>query len=211
MRAVIWDFNGTILDDVQIGLETANILLGRYGKPPIASVEEYRKVFGFPVIDYYARIGLERENFSTYAVEWFEAYRALEPRATLYDGVTDLLAYFHKRGCAQYLLSATESAMLEKQIRRLGIESCFDAVIGQDNIHAHGKIGAAKEFAARVGLQDALMIGDSVHDAQVAEAIGAKCALLAWGHQDAERLVSTGHPVFECAQDIQKAIENGEL
>ena len=64
---IIWDFNGTILNDVQTGIDAVNVLLNRYGKKPIESAEQYRKVFGFPVIDYYDSIGLERENFARYA------------------------------------------------------------------------------------------------------------------------------------------------
>ena len=62
-KQIIWDFNGTILDDVALTLEATNLLLSRHGKRQLADVAEYREHFGFPVIDYYASIGLERENF----------------------------------------------------------------------------------------------------------------------------------------------------
>lgn len=211
IQTIVWDFNGTILDDVGIGVEAANVLLAESGKPLIGSVEAYRKVFGFPVIDYYERIGLEREKFPTYAKKWVETYNALEPKAGLQDGVLELLTYFQTHGYTQYLLSATESGMLARQLGRLGIVGFFEKTIGQDNIHAHGKIQAAKAFSASVGLKNALVLGDSLHDAEVAEAIGADCVLFACGHEDAERLHGCGHPVFENARELQKAFENGEF
>ena len=50
---ILWDFNGTILDDVSVGINAINVLLKRRKMPIIFSQEEYRAKFCFPVIDYY--------------------------------------------------------------------------------------------------------------------------------------------------------------
>ena len=55
-KQIIWDFNGTLLDDVRETLDATNALLARYGKPMLADADAYRRVFGFPVIDYYEKI-----------------------------------------------------------------------------------------------------------------------------------------------------------
>lgn len=207
---IIWDFNGTILNDVQTGIDAVNVLLDRYKKPRIASVEQYRRAFGFPVINYYDSIGLERENFARYAPEWVHEYNLREPDATLFEGIADALAYFKRRKVPQYLLSATELQMLEKQVARLGIRAYFAELIGQDGIEAHGKIGTAERFARRVDLVRPLFIGDSLHDYEVAQAIGAECVLLAWGHQDRARLEKTGCRVYDTIKDLLTDLENGE-
>ncbi len=208
---IIWDFNGTILNDIQTGIDAVNVLLQRYHKPKIESTEQYKKAFGFPVIDYYDSLGLERENFARYAPEWVTEYNLREPDATIFAGVTDVLDYFAANGYPQYLLSATEREMLARQVERLGIGRYFSELVGQDTIEAHGKVGAAKLWAARVCPKRPLFIGDTIHDFEVAQAIGADCVLLAWGHQDRERLVRTGCRVFDTAADVQRAFENGEL
>ena len=208
---IIWDFNGTILNDVQTGIDAVNVLLHRYGKKRIESAEQYRKVFGFPVIDYYDSIGLERENFARYAPEWVQEYNLREPYAPMFEGVTDMLEYFQQQGVPQYLLSATEQQMLGAQVDRLGIRAYFDELIGQDGIEAHGKADTAKRFAERVQPKSALFIGDSLHDFEVAQAIGAECVLLAWGHQDHMRLETTGCRIFDTIADLQTAFENGEM
>ena len=208
---IIWDFNGTILNDIQTGIDAVNVLLERYHKPRIESVDLYKKAFGFPVIDYYDSIGLERENFSRYAPEWVTEYNLREPKAPIFTGVTAVMDYFAANGYPQYLLSATEREMLAKQVDRLGIRGYFAELIGQDTIEAHGKVGAAKLWAERVCPERPLFIGDTIHDYEVAKSIGADCVLLAWGHQDRGRLESTGCRVFDTAADVQKAFENGEL
>ena len=207
---IIWDFNGTILNDVQTGIDAVNVLLDRYGKKKIESVEQYRKAFGFPVIDYYDSIGLERENFDRYAPEWVEEYTLREPDAPVFDGVIEVLAFFKQCSIPQYLLSATELTMLGRQVDRLGNRPYFDELIGQDGIEAHGKIGTAKRFAERIKPQRALFIGDSLHDFEVARTIGAECVLLAWGHQDRARLEATGCRVYDTILDLKRAFENGE-
>lgn len=208
---IIWDFNGTILNDVQTGIDAVNALLDRYGKRRIESAEQYRKVFCFPVIDYYDAIGLEREKFSEYAPEWVKEYNLREPYAPIFDGVTDMLEYFKQQGIPQYLLSATERKMLGVQVDRLGIRTYFEELIGQDGIEAHGKAEAAKHFAERVRPKHGLVIGDSLHDFEVAQTIGAECILLAYGHQDRARLSTVGCRVFDTIADLQAAFENGEM
>lgn len=208
---IIWDFNGTILNDVQTGIDAVNSILRRYGKKTLDSIEEYRRVFCFPVVDYYDAIGLERENFHRYAPEWITEYNLREARAPIFDGVIDIMGYFLQNGYAQYLLSATERSMLDKQVDRLGIRGYFTELIGQDSIEAHGKIGEAKRWAQRVQPKKALFIGDTMHDFEVAQALQAECVLLSCGHQDRARLLQTGCRIFENAADLKKAFEDGEL
>ena len=73
---VIWDFNGTILDDVDTGIEAVDVLLAKYGLPELKTRERYYEVFGFPIIDYYRRIGFdfEKTDYSILANEWVEIY-----------------------------------------------------------------------------------------------------------------------------------------
>ncbi len=209
-RQIIWDFNGTLLDDVAETLEATNALLARHHKPVLADADAYRRVFGFPVVDYYEKIGLEREYFETYADEWVAEYIRRAPHAGLYPGCREALAFFKASGCRQYLLSATEREMLAGQLAPLGIASFFDDIVGQDDTRAHGKLAAAVEWSKKVNLSAALLIGDSLHDAEVAAAIGADCVLLACGHQNRERLEATGCRVFDTVTDLLHAAEKGE-
>lgn len=210
-KQIIWDFNGTLLDDVAETLDATNAVLARHGKPTLADADAYRRVFGFPVIDYYEKIGLERVNFEAYADEWVAEYNRRAPQAGLYPGCREALAFFRNAGCRQYLLSATEREMLAGQLAPLGIASCFDDIVGQDDTRAHGKLAAAVEWSKKVNLDAALLIGDSLHDAEVAAAIGADCLLLACGHQSRARLEATGRRVFDTVADLLHAAEKGEL
>ena len=201
---VVWDFNGTLLDDVSIGFETINVVLKKHGRPALDSVEEYRRHFCFPVVDYYEKIGLEREHFEVYAAEWVSEYNLRAGSAPICFGACELLEFFKKSGCRQYLLSATEQKMLERQVESLGLWVYFDDLIGQGDTHGSGKMEAAVNWSKKVKPKRALFIGDTIHDFEVATAAGADCVLLASGHQDYARLALCGCLVFEGLSALQK-------
>ena len=189
---LIWDFNGTLLNDVDACIQSANALLGAHGLPTLPSREQYQALFGFPVIDYYRRLGFDFSTtpFSILAVEWVDYYNHYSRSSALYDEVTELLPQIRDMGIGQYILSATETSMLERQVTALGIGKYFDELLGTDDIHAHGK--AERGIAWRRMHPEAkpLLVGDTDHDAAVATAMGADFVLFAGGHQSEERLLA---------------------
>lgn len=196
---IIWDFNGTILDDVRVGIDSVNVLLLRRGLLPIASVEEYRRVFGFPIIKYYERIGFDfqKENYADVAVEWVDEYMSRVPNAKINNGAENCLVKVRDSGRENLLVSATEINMLKKQLGMLGISHLFDGVYGLDNIHAYNKTAVAKLWREKNPDAKALFIGDTDHDLETAEAIGADCILYSGGHQSKQSLATFGCPVVD--------------
>lgn len=201
---LIWDFNGTVLDDVEIGIESANALLEKCGVPPIPSVAHYRSVFGFPIRDYYERLGIDFEKtpFEVLAPIWVEEYLSRAERAKLNKGVLETCAAVRGLGVSQILLSATEIGMLRGQLSALGIESCFDGVFGLDNIHAVSKEKRVKLWCEENPTARPLFFGDTDHDFAVAKATGNDCVLFSGGHQSKEQLSKLGCPVVDRIEDV---------
>lgn len=187
---LIWDFNGTILDDVDACIASANQLLVAHNLSPIASKEQYRSLFGFPVIDYYRRLGFDFDKlpYDDLAVEWVAYYLENSKHAPLCPDVAETLAAASKTGICQMILSATELTMLEGQVASLGIRPYFDRLLGLENIHAFSKEEVGRRWKEKNPDARILMVGDTDHDAQVAQAIGADCVLLTTGHQNRETL-----------------------
>lgn len=189
---VIWDFNGTLLDDVDACIASANRLLAAYGLSPLSSPEAYRARFGFPIIDYYKSLGFDFDKtpYEVLAPEWVAYYMENVRTSGLYGDVPEVLADIKARGVPQMILSATEREMLRGQVASLGILPYFEDVLGMDNIHAYSKEQIAVEWAHAHPDAHALFVGDTDHDAAVAAAMGADCVLLTTGHQSRERLLS---------------------
>ena len=199
MDYIIWDFNGTILDDIKAGIDSVNKLLRDRGIREISSVEEYRGVFRFPIKGYYERIGFDfnKEPYEVIAPLWVEEYLKNVKNAALFCDVLETLEYFKKKGIRQIILSATEREMLLCQLSELGISGYFEEIMGLDNIHAHSKEGLAKDWRSRHCNSRVLLIGDTDHDAFVADSIDAACALVCRGHQSKEYLMGLGVRTFD--------------
>lgn len=201
-NTVFWDFNGTVMNDVEHGIRCVNTMLKRRGLPTIDSVEEYHKLFRFPVKEYYRDAGFDfdKEPYEVLAVEWVELFVAGEKSLTLCPGFKEVHQALAKKGIRQIILSSSEREMLTRHLRILGMEDAFDHVIGLDNIYAGGKAETAKRLFGE-NQSDAVMIGDTPHDAETARAMGADCILYAGGHAGRESLLACGCPVIDHLTD----------
>ncbi len=195
---ILWDFNGTILDDVETGIRSVNQLLRDRGLPEIPDADHYRQVFGFPIRDYYSRLGFDftKEPYEAVAVKWVELYLQHAVTAPLCPGILETLDFFKQRRVPQIILSATQLTMLEQQLTDLGIRDYFTEVMGLDNIYATSKTQLATAWRERHPDSNVLMLGDTTHDYEVACAMDAACILIEGGHQPRSVLASCGCPVI---------------
>jgi phosphoglycolate phosphatase len=201
---IVWDFNGTILDDVGIGIDSVNVLLKKRGLPVIESLEKYHSVFGFPIVDYYRRLGFdfEKEPYSEIAIEWVNEYNSRRCSAPLCTAARELLQAFQDGQKTQLIISATEYNMLSAQLDELGIKGYFSELLGLDNIHAGSKIHLAENWRKNNPDAKALFIGDTDHDLETASAMKADCVLVAMGHQSYEHLARCSCPVVKSLAEI---------
>lgn len=207
---IIWDFNGTLLDDVVTGIRSVNTLLFERGLDVIANVEQYRSVFRFPIIEYYKALGFDfdREPYEELAPKWVKLYLENVKTAGLYCDVKQTLDFVAEQGVKQTVLSATELSMLKGQLESLEIAHYFEEVLGLDNIHAGSKLSLAYDWRARHADATVLFVGDTDHDVQTANAMGADCVLVSRGHQSWEYLHTMGVEVFETLDGVCDIIKN---
>ena len=200
---VIWDFNGTILDDVEASMSSVNNLLVERGLDPMPDFDFYREVFDFPIKNYYAALGFDfvNEPYEVVAPLWVELYNEAVKTSTLKSGVLEMMKSLKSRGVKQYILSATELEMLRGQLRDLGITEYFEEVLGLDNIHAESKVALGKKLGSRIDMAKALMIGDTVHDYETSLAMGCDIVLVEGGHQSRRRLL-------ECTNSVEKGFSD---
>lgn len=207
VERIIWDWNGTLLGDVDVCVECMNELLSEYALPAIER-EYYRSIFCFPVQDYYAKLGFDFEKvpFEKCGLEFIEKYDRRQSAAGLTNGAEAALEAFRNAGFEQIVLSASEVNALNTQIQPFGISGYFTDILGIDNRLAAGKLGIAQRYFEQRGItaENSVLIGDTVHDADVAKALGAGCVLVANGHQPREVLERAADAV---AEDLSEAVK----
>jgi len=204
-RTIIWDFNGTLLNDAEVCVECMNILLKERELPHL-EVGKYREIFTFPVRDYYLSLGFdfEREPFEIPAHRFIDLYREKLREAPLHKGTTSILEHFKSSGYSQIILSAMEEEFLTKTLKDKGIFHYFDKVAGISNHLGEGKLDVARNLLANSSNSNHKhwLIGDTLHDFEVAEDLGIPCILIAQGHQSKARLSGLPCLIVERFEDL---------
>ncbi len=203
---VLWDWNGTLLDDVQVAVDVNNDIFPTFGLTPLGGLADYHRLFRFPIREYYRDLGVTDDIFPSIANAWMQGYMERSKDCPLQKHALGALEAFHQAGFQQAILSASKEEYLHEQIARFPIGGYFQAALGLSHIYATSKVDLAKEFLTNHGVdpRQAVFLGDTLHDAEVAEAIGCECILIARGHQPWQTLLEANVPVFE---DLQKAKE----
>ena len=205
IKQLIWDWNGTLLNDVQMCVNVMNDLLQKY-KLPELSCEKYKQVFDFPVKDYYARIGFDFDEipFEKVGLEFMENYFKELPNSPLHFEVVQVLEEFKNMNINQLVLSAMEHNALERSLTEKGIRSYFSKVQGIDNHLANGKSVLGKGLLKSSGFaaKETLLIGDTIHDLHVAQTMTCSCVLISNGHFSKERLLKEHDLVFDSLTDF---------
>lgn len=195
---VIWDWNGTLLDDVELCLDIIQGMLVRHGLKPIG-LQDYLDVFRFPVVEYYKDVGfdLSKTPFEVVATDFMTSYLARVREARLFRGVPELLVELRGEGVACSVLSAAPERDLKELLAHHGIASFFDHVFGLTDHYARSKIDRGRELVARLGTHpgELILVGDTDHDLEVGEALGVDVLLVAGGHQSHARLATRHHRV----------------
>lgn len=196
VRHVIWDWNGTLFDDVDAAILSINNMLLERGLPILGKLQ-YRRIFGFPVIDCYRKLGFRFSSdaeWDAIAREFHDHYNRNAESAMLSEGVPELLAGLASAGIGMSVLSASESSMLEKLLDKYGIREAFRHVCGHSDLYGSSKVGLGRRLMERLDSapEEVLLIGDTTHDFEVASDLGCRCLLHLEGHQDAGRLEACG-------------------
>ncbi len=213
-RCVVWDWNGTLFDDAGLCVDIMDGMLRERGLPGLTA-EQYAESFDFPVRRYYEQLGidLEREPFERIGAEFIRLYEARRYECALRAGARELLEGLGRRGVDQVLISAYQRDSLRSLLDHFGIRHLFSTVLGASDVYAYGKIPLALEWFRNHGRRpsEIWVIGDTLHDAEMARRLGAVCWLVLAGHQSRRRLETAGVPVVEGLKQLPLwswAVEN---
>jgi phosphoglycolate phosphatase len=205
-KHIIWDWNGTIFNDVTLGIDIINKLLIERGLSTL-TVEIYKEVFTIPVKDYYAGLGFDfsKEPFEKVGKLWMDEYERRKFECGLYNGVEDLMKKNQSLGIGQSIHSAYSQHTLEEMVDHFNLRKYFTHIVGLDNIYAAGKLHLGKELMKRLGngKGETLVIGDTIHDYEVATEIGADCVLVASGHQSKDVLLKATNNVIDSIDELK--------
>lgn len=198
MGHIIWDWNGTLVDDHDIVIEAVNAVMGALGGPPITSAD-YRNHYHRPVRGFYKRllgISLTDADWARIDAVFNEHYISRVASVSLALDAEQTLATAERLGHTQSLLSMWRHELVLREVDRHGIAGWFQRIEGNRTRSGDPKSRSLELHIDTLGLtpSDTTMIGDTLDDFDAARAAGCRIILIT-GSQNPNYLHATGAPV----------------
>ena len=190
-KHIIFDWNGTLVDDAWIFVDVLNQLLIPRGLNKI-SLQEYRDSFCFPIKLFYKKLGVDtsEQSFMKLEEEFVYEYNKRMYKPALFDNVLNFLKQLIENGVSLSILSASNEGVLCKLVKHYALTDYFDYVVGVNNYGANGKVESGENLLHKINLKksEIIMIGDTDYDYDVATSLQLDCILKTGGHQSLNRL-----------------------
>ena len=206
---IVWDWNGTLLDDLWLCVDSINSVL-KSRNMPLVNKKSYRSIFTFPVIKYYEVLGFDFQHETFPILGFLNHYNENFKKCKLHLNAQLILKNNNIKGLSQSILSAGKQTSLLDWVRYHNIDHYFDDLIGIENDKAEGKTEAGLNWISnlKISKNRILMVGDTKHDSEVAEKLGIDCILVSLGHVNKGRLLRTGREVFDSLSSVGSYINN---
>ncbi|MFF5971645.1 HAD family hydrolase [Streptomyces sp. NPDC012769] len=211
-KHLVWDWNGTLLDDISAVIGATNAAFAELGLEPI-TLERYRDLYTVPVPKFYERLMGRLPTGEEWIVmddAFHRHYWALAEACVLAAGAAELLAARQASGFTQSLLSLAPHEELVPLVRRHGIAERFVRVDGRTDRSTEGKSGhMVRHLAALQGVapERVVVIGDAADDARAAAHVGAKAVLYTGGSHSRRSLEAAGVPVVDSLEEAVAVAE----
>ncbi len=208
-KHIIWDYNGTLLNDVELCVTIINEML-EARKLKTMTVEDYRRQFDFPVKDYYRRIGFDfkKESFEKVGTEFIIQYDKRSCTTELQSGVYELIKEISEAGIKQSVLSARKKEQLDEELEKFGIRNYFEYVFGLNDHYAGGKSEIGKQLLEKINLplDKIVLIGDTTHDCEVADVLNIKAVAVTYGHHPSGKFKHAECKILNSVSEVRKSI-----
>ncbi len=208
INTILWDFNGTVMDDMGASAGAVNAMLEKRNLPLI-SEEWYTLNLIMPLEAFYASVGfdMQAERIEEVSEEFQQECKKF-PRP-VFPEVLAVLEQFQKAGLRQLLFSSLHHDLLTAQAKERGIADYFEGIVGRQDRSLGGKEAAVQAYLEQhhIEPQQVLVVGDLTTDADMARYVGSPCALICKGHQHRKILEKTDAYILNNAAEIAALLE----
>lgn len=206
-KNVLWDWNGTIINDTQLCLDIVNTTLQNHtGR--VLKIDEYKNAFGLPISEYYLKIGVDfkKESYADLTKSFIAQYESRVKELRIHDGIRDVFDLFHQNGIKQHILTAAHIDVVHPKLKHFGISGYFDQIVGLDNHAAVSKVEQGINLMSKMKFdkETTVLLGDTDHDYDVARAMGIHSIMVANGHQSRARLTAHAKEALAVINNIKE-------
>ncbi|MES2707652.1 MAG: NUDIX domain-containing protein [Verrucomicrobiota bacterium] len=179
IRNILFDWSGTLVDDLPPVVEATNAVLTRYGLENMTR-EVFRREFSLPFVDFYGRI-LPGVGIEELELVFRPAMAASMAPVSLIPGAKAFLDRSRRAGRRLFVLSSAPPEAVLAQAELLGLTPYFEAVYAGVRDKTKRITGILEER----GLVPAetIMVGDMRHDVDAAKAAGIRSVAVLTGYE----------------------------
>ncbi len=201
---VIWDWNGTLINDAHIACAAVNDILCDLGRKNI-DMDDYYHLMRDGMDHYYDYLFYPEKAPFDRLVVWFSKYYDERIKnASLHEGTVNVLKTLRDMGIVQAVVSSSHKEKVRRDTCAFGIDSYFDEVLGADDLMIGSKTERARLYLERKGIspERTLFVGDMTHDRDTAAGVGAEYVVIPKGHQNRALLESKGVKLITDITDV---------
>ncbi len=210
---IVWDWNGTLLNDLELVVQSVSESISRFGHAPIDS-DAYRDHYTRPVRSFYDSLfgrPVGDMEWSDLNKIFHEVYYAGVDSARLADDAVVVLDGAAGLGIGQSLLSMSTHEHLVPTVRAHGIEGYFSLITGLEQPSGQVKAEYLKRHLLHqdVDPRTVVVVGDTPDDHIAAQSVGARSILYDGGSHHRDVLEAQGVPVVDTLTEVLDMIDNG--
>ena len=205
---IIWDFNGTLIDDVYAALGAVNDMLIRRNQPVI-TLDDYSRNVDIPIWKFYERVFIPGTITPEEAIsEFASGYEKYIKPYPVMEGAVKVLEYFRELQKTQLIVSASHIDKVTAQLKNLELYQYFTDVLAMNDYNCTDKIFLAVKYLQdnNISPENVVCIGDCIADWQMSKVIGCDCILNTKGHQVRRELSVTDAVIADSIEEILQLI-----
>jgi len=182
--AILFDLDGTLIDSIQLILESARYAFEKLDREWISD-DAWRAGIGIPLFTMFGRYARDDADRTALILAYREYQTANHDRLVrCYDDVVDTVRALRDAGHALAIVTSKSEALALRGLAHVGLARYMDTIVGCDSSSRH----KPDPEPVRIALHrldcppdNAIFVGDSVHDVLAGNAAGVHTAAALWG------------------------------
>lgn len=206
---IIWDFNGTLVDDVYAALGAVNDMLLRRNQPVI-TLDDYSKNVDIPIWKFYENVFIPNSITPEEAISEFDSgYEKYIKPYPVMEYAVEILEYFNSLSKTQLIVSASHIDKVTARLKELDLYEYFTDVLAMNDYNCGNKTFLAQQYIRdnKISSDEVVVIGDCIADWQMSKELHCDCILNTKGHQVRRELSITDAVIIDSLDEIKNLIE----
>ena len=195
MKAIIFDFDGTLADSGECGL-LATQKAFKECNLPVPTKKEVDYYMGIPIEQSFHEMTnhtLKDEQFTQLLQLFRQAYKEFEEQTiTAFPHIDEVLSTLQQHGLLLFVVSSKKTDVLYRNLQKLQLDRFFTDWIGSDQVehykpHPDGILKIVERYS--LDITKCVMVGDAIFDIQMGKAAGCETVAVNWGSHSQMQLL----------------------